>query len=398
MQPDARISIPPFVEQPDGDNVIIGNASRTCFLSVPPEAVTLLHLLADGNTIGEARVLYEQQYGDTPDIGDFLDTLSAEGFLEAQPSARERGRRYHFENISEPLARRVCSLPVLAVSGALVALGIAACAVDPTIIPRPSDLVFEHNTVPLTLALVALSLLTLFLHELAHLVAARAAGVPARMGLGTRLWILVAETDMSGIWLATPLRRCVAFLAGALFDVTFSAVLALILFAVQRGYVEIDANATLLVRAAMFVGLTRVLWQFYLFVPTDFYYVLGTLLGCKSLMHDTQVYLLNHVARLVRRIPRQDQSSVPAAEMRIVRAFAWIWIAGRLLAFGTLFAFTLPVLVGYGGLLARGLGGDAEALRPLLEGPGLPIVAIVLQLTGIVIWLRGVVRARGVYA
>jgi hypothetical protein len=402
VQPDARISIPPFDEHEDGDDVIIANAGRSCFLAVPREAVTLLHLLAQGHTLGETCALYEQAYGIKPDIEDFIETLTSEGFITiattVAPAEKVSERHYHFDNIPVTLAKRICSWPALAGCAVLVALAIAACAIEPTLIPTPAALVFEQNPVPMALALFATSIVTLFVHELAHLLAARAAGVPSRIGLGNRLWILVAETDMTGIWLASPAWRCIAFLAGPLFDLTLSAALVIILFGAHHGWLQLGETLQLLLRANLFVGLTRILWQFYLFVPTDFYYVLGTLFHCKSLMHDTQTFLLNQLLRAFTYIQPRDQSQVPAKEMRVVRVFAWIWVAGRALAFGTLFAITVPVLVGYGAMLGRGLTGDMQALRPILEGPGLPIMAIALQTTGIVMWLRGVFRARGTYA
>jgi hypothetical protein len=84
--------------------------------------------------------------------------------------------------------------------------------------------------------------------------------------------------------------------------------------------------------------------------------------------------------------------------MRVVRVFALVWIAGRALAFGALVFITLPVLAGYGAMLGQGLTGDARALQVVLAGPGLPIVAVGLQAVGILMWLRGMLRARGRYA
>jgi hypothetical protein len=144
----------------------------------------------------------------------------------------------------------------------------------------------------------------------------------------------------------------------------------------------------------VFVGFTRLLWQLYFFLPTDFYYVIGTVFGCKSLMNDTQVYLLNQAARIIRSIQPVDQSTIPPAERKVVRWFALVWISGRALAFGSLFAITLPVLAGYGLVLGRALTGDLEAFRPILEGPLLPILGGALQIIGILVWLRGSFRPR----
>jgi hypothetical protein len=54
----------------------------------------------------------------------------------------------------------------------------------------------------------------------------------------------------------------------------------------------------------------------------------------------------------------------------------------------------VPVLVGYGVMLARGIGGDGGDAAPLAQGPVLPAIAIALQMTGLLMWMRGF-SARG---
>ena len=111
-------------------------------------------------------------------------------------------------------------------------------------------------------------------------------------------------------------------------------------------------------------------------------------------MRDTRVYLMNQLARAVRQIRHTDQADVPAHEMRVVRWFALVWLGGRTLAFASLFLITLPVLAGYAAMLGRGAGGDEQAMRPLLEGPPLVILAAALQSFGLLAWLRTLVLNR----
>jgi hypothetical protein len=93
-------------------------------------------------------------------------------------------------------------------------------------------------------------------------------------------------------------------------------------------------------------------------VPTDLYYVVATVFGCKSLMDDTQAYLLNLLARVLPSVRSRNQSALPPREAAVVRWFAVAWILGRGLAFAALFWITIPVLIGYGLQLASAIGGD----------------------------------------
>ncbi|MBV9174080.1 MAG: PqqD family protein, partial [Chloroflexi bacterium] len=340
LNSDTHVAIPPFVERADGEDVLIGNPASNCFLSVGPDAVALLRWLAEGLTIGQASAAYAARYGETPDVQGFLASLVDQRFLTlaptpgaAEPAAPVRG---HFAGISVDLARKLCSWPALVVGALVAACAVAACVEDPSIVPSPAALVFEHDQLGLALGVAITTLVTVFFHELAHLVAARAADVPARIGVANRLWVLVAETDMRGIWLAAQPQRCVAFLAGSAVDVFMTALLLLALFTNDAAHwFALDQTVVVLVRATIFVLFTRLLWQLYLFLPTDLYYVIATLCGCKNLMQDTQAYLINQLARVARSVRRIDQSDVPQREMRVVRWFAFVWLGGRAIAFAS---------------------------------------------------------------
>jgi hypothetical protein len=199
---------------------------------------------------------------------------------------------------------------------------------------------------------------------------------------------------MSGVWLASRRQRCLAFLAGPLFDLTTAAGLALLLFATRHGLLQVDQAVIALVRASLFIALARLLWQTYFFVPTDLYYVIGTLFGCKNLMQDTQTFVLNGLARVLTWLPARDQSAIPTRELRVVRWFAIVWLGGRAIAFASLFWITLPILTGYGAMLVRSLAGDAAAARRLEEGSVMPLVAVALQAVGLLIWSGSLVRRR----
>lgn len=404
---DGYVTVFPFTQRSEGEETIIANAAQSSFLALPSSAVDLLVWLEEGKSIEETQSCYQQKYGECPDIDDFLELLEQEGFLtrltdneEAKNQAGSislnvEARRSHFVGISEKTALAIFSRPVVIGALIIVAVGLLLLVFEPSLFPSIETLVFRQHTGPLILGILIFTLLTLFLHEMAHLVAARAAGVSARLGIGNRLWILVAETDITGIWMASPAQRYLAFLAGPLLDAVGSALCLFCLFAQQHGWFPLAPLVVLLLQAALLSYIFRLLWQCYFFVQTDFYYVFVTMFKCKNLMHDTQGWLLNLLARYLPYIKQRDLSDLSGSELRVIRLYAIFWVIGRLVALYTLVFLTLPILIGYVQLVPS-LFSPASPLASLSLGDalawvGVAVIVIGPQIAGLLLWLKSLV-------
>jgi hypothetical protein len=400
---DQRITVLPFSRQSQGEEVIIGMVETGQFLAVPPDAVEILEDLAGGATVGEAQAHYRERYGETPEIEDFLVIMEARGFvrrgaaLEAPASvAGGPGERpAHFASLSTAWARRLFSKFVLA--GALLVIGLAltATVLDPSLVPGPSAFYFESHRSLAVFSLFLWNLITVFVHELGHLTAARAVGVPARMGLSHRLWILVAETDLTGLWSVPPRQRYLPLLAGPLIDLSSVSVLMLVFWAQKGDWIELPPVAIHFAQAIALGYLLRLLWQCLFFVRTDFYYALITFMGSTNLLRNTEIFLRNHLARSTPWLRPVPQDDLPSYEARAVRLYAPFYVAGRLLAFWSLFFITLPVLWRYLVSVATTLRGgyrhdpfgfiDSLVLSCLIAGP---------SLVGLGLWIRSLIYGR----
>jgi putative peptide zinc metalloprotease protein len=334
------VSVFPFTRQIEGGEVVIGQTETVSFLVLPYDAIEILDYLALGKTVGETRLIYQEKYGEVPDIEDLLNALEQKGFVKPLcqnnehhsylvgksqfilPSATYRPVRYHFSNFPQVLAQRLLSYPVLMGCGALVGLSLAAIAFDLSLIPGWQVYFFQENSTLMILTLVVLDCITLFFHEMAHLIAARALGVSCRMGISNRMWMLVAETDMTGIWSIPRQQRYLPFLAGSLLDVVCAAVLVLIFFAERQGWFVIPGVINQLGQALLLNYLLGLLWQCYFFMRTDFYYVIANFFKCKSLMKDTEDFVRNKIAKIYRRVRKVDQSHIPKRERRIIGLYA----------------------------------------------------------------------------
>jgi hypothetical protein len=397
------VRVRPFSRQQEGEEVIIGTLATGVFLAVPPEAVELLEDLAQGKTVGEVSDLYLQRHGETPDMDDFLGLMETKGIVEPLvgnngdrivPSLRQRsGPRYHFSNFPQPLAQRLFSRPLLSLGLLLIVLALAAISRYPSLMPLPRDLYFpDHRTLSWTI-LMAASLATVFLHEFGHLVAARAVGINSRMGISNRLWYLVAETDLTGLWAVSKRQRYLPLLAGMLIDAFSAALLVLLLFAHRQAWLALPGLGVRLVRAMAFTYLMRILWESFFFLRTDLYYVIATLFNCKNLLSDTQAFLRNQLAQFIHWIRPVDQSSIPASERRVIRAYAALWVAGRVWAVATLFLVTVPVCLAYipnlAGVFRAGYSANPSNFADALV---LTTCVFIPVTAGLALWVGGMLR------
>jgi putative peptide zinc metalloprotease protein len=353
---DSIVAVRPFSRQQEGEEMVIGVQDTGIFLSLPPEAVELLDLLARGKNVGEVSDLYLEKTGQTPDLEDLLIHLESKGIVGAQatyhpaasePSVPVREIKYHFSGFPQSVARVLFGRTVLTCEAAFIALALCAILRWHSLMPVPMDLVFYRQRALSWTLLTVFTYSGIFLHELAHLIAARSVGVNSRMGISHRLWYLVAETDLTGLWSVPRNQRYLPMLAGIILDALVASLLVLSLAAAHQNLFHLSPFASHLVRAMAFTNLLRILWEFFLFVRTDIYFVAVTYLNCKNLLVDTRVFLGNQLARIYSRIARVDQSAIPPAERRAIRTYAALYLAGRAWAFITLFWVTIPVCLGY---------------------------------------------------
>lgn len=351
---DSVVTVEPFTRQADGNEVIIGKVETGIFLALPAEAIDLLEHLAEGKSVGETSDLFQQRYGEVPDLNDFLQLLESKGIVSPVRgsrtnvanelrSARQRPMRYHFANFPRQLAERLFSIPVISISIGLIIFSAGLIILNPVLTPTRADIYFSRQRTLSFLILLVLSYGTLYIHELAHLVAGRAVGISSRIGIGHRLWFLVAETDLTGLWSLPKRQRILPMLAGVLIDCTSASLLVVALFLNLKGYLPFSLLVLRVVRAMVFVYLMRFVWQFMLHIRTDFYFVIANLFNCKNLMKDTEAFLRNQLARVIPAIRHTDQSGIPVSERKVIRGYSIIWIVGRAISWSVLLFITLPV-------------------------------------------------------
>ncbi|MFG1810679.1 hypothetical protein [Streptomyces sp. NPDC049040] len=339
----SRVRLHPLQSRRAGDEVIVGRLATGDFAAVPAVGLAVIECLGRGLTVAETRKAVLAETGEDVDVGDFVDGLAALGFVSDVDGVALPGpapRRPTFPWITQRRAAWSLSPLVPVAMGAVIAAAAVAAAAQPRLIPGYRSLLWSRHGSLVLLVTVGAGWSMVLLHELAHLLAARATGVPARIELGTRLQFLVAQTDMSGIELAPRRHRLTAYLAGMAVNLTTAAAGLLAAAAAGPG-----SPALRPLEILVLVAVLPLPFQFMVFMRTDVYFVLQDLTGCPDLFGDGRAYARFLVRRALpgRRSRAADPSrGMSAARRRAVRAYGAVLVLGTVLCLGSLASVTAP--------------------------------------------------------
>ncbi|MEU6477738.1 hypothetical protein ABZ858_12745 [Streptomyces sp. NPDC047017] len=385
IEPSTRVLLHGLAVRRDRDEWIVGRMATRTFVALPAAGARAVELLGAGLSVARTAWTLCDETGEEFDVADFVGDLAALGFVArigdvpvpdgeppraSLPWLRPRHARFALHP----------ALPVLA--GALLAAAVAVLIRRPALLPGYRDLLWSPHGGLVLLTGAAAGWALLLAHELAHLVTARAAGVPGRMRLGTRLQFLVMQTDISGIELAPLRHRLTAYLAGIALDLSVASALVLLLAGTDPG-----ATAHRLLSAALLLALLPLPFQLMVFTRTDLYFVLQDLTGCRDLYGDGLAYARYAVRRAVRS-PRpgpaggtgDPSARLPAHERRAVRLYSVVLAAGTVVCLAFMAAVTLPADVTLLVRAARGLGpghglaGSADSAAVLIVLGGVNVL------------------------
>lgn len=388
--PSTRVLLHDLAVRQDRGEWIVGRMATRTFVAMPTAGARAVQLLDEGLSVARTAEALCEETGEELEVADFVQDLVALGFVARIGDHRIPDDRTPPASLPwlRPRHVRLALHPVLPVLvGVLLAAAVVVLARRPGLLPGYRDLLWSPHGSLVLLTGAAAGWTLLLAHELAHLVTARAAGVPGKMRLGTRLQFLVMQTDISGIELAPRRHRLTAYLAGIALNLSVASALVLSLALTDTG-----TTAHRLEAAALLLALLPLPFQLMVFTRTDLYFVLQDLTGCRDLYGDGLAYA-RYVARRARRSLRHGGTSgpgdpsahLPPHERRAVRLYSAVLVVGTVICLAFMAAVTLPADVTLLVRAVRGLGPEhglarnADAAAVLVTLGGVNVLWVVTR-------------------
>ncbi len=206
---------------------------------------------------------------------------------------------------------------------------------NPTLFPRYSDIFAFDLMLQNMVAWLVITLVLVLLHEFGHVLAVRSEGLPAKIEIGHRLFLVVLETDMSQVWKLPAERRNRLYLAGMYFDfvVLFLALLAQV-------FTSEGSIITGLLKLVVLDTFIRLVYQAAVFMKTDLYYVIENKTGCYNLMENGRNFLAQWLPFL-----KVTQTETFDGEEKLVRTYAVFYLAGILLTIAITACYYVPQMM-----------------------------------------------------
>ncbi|WP_172382618.1 hypothetical protein [Streptomyces sp. MNP-20] len=324
----------------EADGVMVGRPDTGSYAVFPEEGAQVLRLLDAGGTVADAADWYARTCGETLDMEDFLAAVDDLGFLRADGDAPDAGASGPAPVRWQRLGRWTFSRPAGACYGVLVAAALAAMVHDPALRPSYHQLMFTSHISLIAVSLFAAAIPCILAHEGFHALAGRRLGLPSTLGIGRRLYYLVAETRMDTLLSVERRRRYLPFLAGMLADVLLVSVLTLASAALGRTGAPGWIPALCL--AVSFTCVLRLVWQFLFYLETDLYYVATTALRCTDLQNATRFHLRGLVRRRLRRPPPRADREWSDHERAMARRYAPVLVSGYAFSLASLAWAAVP--------------------------------------------------------
>jgi hypothetical protein len=352
------------------DTFVVGRPAGGQFVELPAIGVSAIRLLDSGLSVQEV----EDQLADgddRPDVAGLIAALvdlSWVATLDGRPLPDPIGQaRIQLAWLRPGHPGWLFSRPATLCYAALVLFAVTTMVRQPELLPSYQDFFWTSYPGLATLVNTALFAGSAVVHELMHLAAARSLGLPARIGLGTRLSLLALQTDVSAAWAVPRRQRYRIYLAGMAWDSAAASVALLVC-----GYANPGAPVRNLLAAYVLVTIVSLVLQAQIYMRTDLFFVLMDVLRCGNLFNDGLGYA-RYLGRrtagalLGRAAPPDPSRDLPAREQRAIRIYAPLVVLGSTAALSVFAFYFIPVLVETSAqaILAMQAGSDGSPVRAL---------------------------------
>jgi len=328
---DSIISLSNLTVIKEIDEYTIGDEQKNIFFRVPREAIYVIDEAKGHNTIGEIQDSILQNKKLEIDVLDFMNTLNSLGVINDNSLDDDRKNNF-IQSLGKFLFNKVTI--TFYIINILLTI-ILLVSFPNKLSPNYQD-TFVLSSIGLSLLLFFfVSWFLVFVHEGAHYLAVSATGKKMNFQLSIRWFWVVIEANMNTLWSIPREKRYVPFLAGFFIDILIINLSFILILMIN------DIFIVSFLKMVALIQFYKIIWQFIIFLRTDFYYVLLNYFGVSTLTKGSIAYLLRKFSHKYNLF----FDKLSSREQIICKRYSWLYIVS-LFAVCYLFIFlSIPTVL-----------------------------------------------------
>jgi putative peptide zinc metalloprotease protein len=336
-----KVSLQPLTILKERKHFIVEDSFTGEFYEMPEVCIEAINMINEGSELESIECVLKRKYPhEEVDILDFVKQLLELGLVhkldgEEIPRKTKAADRSGYTWIPSSVGRFFFNDFSVKLYVILFVMNVILLVLNQGLLPRYIDFFVFDLMLQNIFVWLLITFVLVLVHEWGHILAARSEGLPAKLGLGHRLFFVVLETDMSHVWKIPAEKRNMLYLAGMYFD-------SVVLFVALTGQLFVGEGTMVagLLKLVVLDTFIRLIYQAAVFMKTDLYYVLENMTGSYNLMENGQDFL----SRWIPFLKRNDTESFKGEE-RLVRGYAVFYLLGIALTMGIAAVYYIPQLM-----------------------------------------------------
>ncbi|MFV8829603.1 peptidase [Alkalihalobacterium sp. APHAB7] len=324
----------------DKKHYIVEEVTSGEFYEMPQVCIDAIEQINQGVLLEQIEIELKQRYPEeTVDLVDFAEQLlelqlikEVDGVTVEVKKSRpvESGFTWIPSSVGRVFFNRFSNKLYVG----LLAVNVLFLIVNPQSFPSYKDIFLFETVMPSLLLWMGVSLVLVLIHEFGHILAVRSYDLPAKLGIGHRLFFVVFETDLTPAWKLAPKQRNRLYFGGLCFDqlMLFIALSLQLFFGVNHGLI---AGILGLVVLDIFI---RTIYQCCFYMKTDLYYVFENCTGCYNVMENGRK-LLSQWLPWIKSPPATETF---AGEEKTVKLYSIFFVTGILLTCSLFLFYFIP--------------------------------------------------------
>jgi len=288
IRKNSYIKTLPLINYKENKNIIIGTYEyKSSFINTSDLGLEAIKLMNEGYRVLEVEQKISKKYKKKISIKGLIKALYDANLIYSInniPQNQKQRRLFKNKSFLIKISKALFSRTAYVIYALVFCLAISIIVFNTNLLTSFSMYLNKKYLMYDMLVVFFIGWLLTLKHEFFHFLASLSFGIPANISFSTRYFIIVLETDVSGLYMVQKKsKKIIVYLAGIISDIITISLLVLLKKILFLYNIHTGGMIIFLIDISILESLLGILFQFNVFLKTDLYFFFIEIFNIKNL-------------------------------------------------------------------------------------------------------------------